>query len=218
MAAFNEEQTIGPLIKTIIQEQRLPVIVVDDASTDQTRQAAWEAGATILPLPINLGHWIALQTGLKYALDRGYQTVVSMDADGQHPPQEIPTILAPILNQQSDVCIGSFPARGTWLRKASWKFFQTISGLPVKDLTSGFKAFNQRAVQILIHHRTLLYDYQDLGALILLFRQGMRIKEVPVHMQPRQHGHSRVFGSWGAVCKYMLTSTVLCLSKRSYKG
>lgn len=84
--AFNEETTIGALVNQIKQRWNCSVVVIDDCSTDATARIARDAGATILPLTLQLGAWGAIQTGLRYALHQGYRTAVTLDADGQHEP------------------------------------------------------------------------------------------------------------------------------------
>ena len=85
--AHNEEATIGFIVARIRRRFQYPVVVIDDCSSDATATIARAAGATVLPLTLQLGAWGAIQTGLRYALRHGYRTAITLDADGQHEPE-----------------------------------------------------------------------------------------------------------------------------------
>ena len=191
----------------------LNVLVVDDGSSDATGSLARQAGAGVVRLPMNLGAWSAIQTGFRYALANDYETVITMDADGQHFAESIPLLLGALFNSPHDVIIGANPARATRCRQMSWSFFRLLTTIDLEDFTSGLKAYNQRAMRLLLKDRAHLFDYQDLGALLLMQRFGLKIQEVAVPMQKRMNGHSRVFSNWWQVIRYMLLSTALCISK-----
>ncbi len=211
--AKNEEQTIERVIMEIRQLfTPVPVVVIDDASTDRTAELAKMAGAVVLPLPFSLGAWGAIQTGLRYALQQGFHTAITMDADGQHEADSIPDLLYPIAIGQADVVIGAYPQRGSLLRKIAWSVFRQLSGLALEDLTSGLRAYHRPAIELLASHQATLLDYQDLGVLILLQKHGLRIEEVPTLMYPRRNGHSRIFSSWRIVSYYMIQTGIFCLA------
>ena len=211
--AFNEAQTVGGIVEQVKGITHCEVVVVDDASTDGTRDAARAAGATVLPLSINLGSWGAIRTGFRYAVKHGYETAVTMDADGQHSATAIPTLVEPIESDLADVVIGSCLQRGSRSRKLAWLFFRHLTGLGIEDLTSGFRAYNMAALALLLSEDTTLFDYQDLGVLLLLKKMGLRVTETAVVMKCRSSGQSRVFYSWGAVFRYLLMTGILSLSK-----
>ena len=106
-----------------------PVIVIDDASTDNTIAIAEQAGATVIPLPAKLGAWGATQTGLRYALRNGYDTAITMDADGQHEAASLAALLEPINAGVADVVVGACTQRGSWLRHIAWTMMKQASGL-----------------------------------------------------------------------------------------
>ncbi|MCS7007845.1 MAG: glycosyltransferase family 2 protein, partial [Gaiellaceae bacterium] len=85
----------------------LDVVVVDDCSTDETAAVAEEAGATVLRLPFNVGIGGAVQTGLRYARDEGYEVAVRLDGDGQHDAGELPRLLAPLERGEASMVVGS---------------------------------------------------------------------------------------------------------------
>ena len=214
--AYNEAATVGAIVAQIREQWHCLVVVIDDCSTDDTARIAHAAGATVLPLTIQLGAWGAIQTGLRYALQQGYRTAVTLDADGQHEPDCIGALLEPLASGQADVSIGAFPERASRVRRFAWHYFRWLTGLELEDITSGFRAYNHAAMIVLASREASLLDYQDVGVLLILFRKGLRIAEAPVSMQPRTAGASRIFGSWWIVGKYMLQTSLLCLARVGY--
>ena len=111
--ARNEEAAVAGVVGELRAfDPELDVVVIDDASTDATAERAAAAGAAVLRLPFNLGIGGAVQTGFKFALQHGYEIVVRLDGDGQHDPQEIPSLLAPLWRGEADVVVGSRFAGG----------------------------------------------------------------------------------------------------------
>ena len=152
-----------------------------------------------------------MQLGLRYALAQGFHAVITIDADGQHEVSELPKLLSQAT--QGDVIIGAHPQRISWMRKLAWRWFSLITGLDAQDLTSGFRYYNRSAMQLLSSGEATLLDYQDIGVLLMARRAGLRILEVPVQMHARISGHSRIFSSWLHVIRYMVATTVLCMSR-----
>lgn len=210
--AKNEVQTVGDVVAEIKSRYPVTVLVIDDASTDDTATVARTAGAKVLSLPFSLGAWGAIQTGLRYALKHGFHIAITMDADGQHETDSIPQLVAPLRAKQCEVVIGAYPQRGSLLRKIAWSLFRKLSGIALEDLTSGLRAYHRVAITLLASNSATLLDYQDLGVLLLLHKAGLRIQEVPTLMYPRKNGHSRIFNTWWAVSKYMLQTGILCLA------
>lgn len=211
--AFNESATIRGLVREIRQIVEADVVVIDDTSTDNTAEAARSAGALVLSHPLRSGAWGAIRTGLRYAARHGYEIAVTMDGDGQHLPNCIGEIVLPVAGKESDVVIGSCTHRASFARKFAWSFFRRLTMLGIDDLTSGFRAYNRKAIYALIREDTSLLDYQDIGVLLLLQKKGLVISEIPISMCPRVSGHSRVFSSWFAVCRYLAHTGIICLSK-----
>lgn len=211
--AHNEAATVGDIVTQVRRLWHCPAVVIDDCSTDSTIQIARAAGASVLPLTIQLGAWGAIQTGLRYALRQGFRTAITLDADGQHEPQEIGALLQPLMAGEADVAIGAFPERASRARRLAWSYFRFLTGLELEDITSGFRAYNHAAMTVLASREASLLDYQDVGVLLILRRQGLRSVEVPVLMQPRTIGVSKIFRSWWVVGKYMLQTSLLCLAR-----
>jgi glycosyltransferase involved in cell wall biosynthesis len=210
--AWNEEATVADVVGKIREVGLYDVIVINDASTDHTADRAAAAGAGVLSLPVNLGAWGATQTGIRFALKKGYRQVITMDADGQHLSSAIPHLLAPINAGNADMVIGSCTERGSHARKMAWRFFRGITGLEIEDLTSGFRAYDLPAMKILASKKATLLEYQDIGVLLLLMNAGLRIQEMKVPMRLRLSGSSKIFSSWFKVAEYLLLTLILCTS------
>jgi glycosyltransferase involved in cell wall biosynthesis len=198
--AFNEAENIGRVIDEIRKHQPdIKIVVINDASSDDTGAIAGESGETVLSLPFNLGIGGAVQTGLRYANENGYETAVQVDGDGQHVPEEIEKLLGPILAGEADVVIGSrFLGHGDFRSSISRKLGIRIIGLinsilvgaKVTDNTSGFRAYSRSAIAFLSEHYP--QDYPEPVAVVELFRNRFRVVEVPVRMRERVRGTSSI--------------------------
>lgn len=209
--ARNEAATIGSLLTQLRAAGHTEVLVIDDLSSDGTGDIARAGGARVLRPVLGLGAWGGMQTGIRHALRHGFDTVITMDADGQHEVDELPALL--LASTQADVVIGAFPERASALRRVAWHWFRLLTGLNVTDLTSGFRCYRGDALRVLASSEATLLDYQDVGTLLMLRRAGLRVVEVPVRMNERVAGASRIFGSWLKVARYMAITTLLCLSR-----
>ena len=211
--ARDEAPTIGQVVTGARRVLGAPVLVVDDASRDDTAAVARAAGARVLTLPLGLGAWGATQTGIRYAARHGCAGVVTLDADGQHLPETLPALFAAHARADADVVIGTCVERLSRAKRVAWRYLRALTRLPLHDFTSGLRLYGPRAVDLLASPAASLLDYQDVGVLILLARSGYSLVETPVPMQPRRTGHSRVFASWPVVARYMAQTTVLCLAR-----
>jgi glycosyltransferase involved in cell wall biosynthesis len=209
--ALNEAECIGDVIAQARAHPGVDVLVIDDGSTDDTAAIAMLAGARVVRAPLWQGAWGAIQTGVRFAVRHGYSGVVTMDADGQHEPGYLPQLLEEAT--RSDVVIAACPSRGSRMRHIAWSYFRFLTGLSFDDLTSGFRYYNAHACRLLAMEEATLLDYQDVGVLLLLRRANLRIAEIPVAMNPRRSGASRVFSSWWTVGLYMAETTLLCLAR-----
>ena len=199
--AYREERAIGGVIAEIRDaDLDLDVVVVDDGSSDATAEAAAAAGAAVVRLPFNLGIGAAVQTGFRYALERGYDTAVRLDGDGQHDPTELPKLLEPLARDEADVVTGSrFRDTGGGYRPPlarrlgiTWfaRLVSLLSGQRVTDTTSGFQALNRRGIALFASDYPS--DYPEVEATVLLLKHRLRLVEVPVQMREREHGSSSI--------------------------
>ena len=221
--AFNESVRITATISDIRKCTDADIVVVSDGSTDSTAAEAKTAGASVIILPFNLGYGAALQTGFKYALRKGYQFVVHMDADGQHNPAYILPLLKVVQSGAVDVAIGSrFLGEGDYkartLKKIGMVFFRAITsvitGQTTTDPTSGFQAMNRNAMKFCASDAYPV-DFPDADVLIMLHRQGFRYKEVPVQMNqsPEKKSMHSGFVPLYYLFKMMLSIFVTLLRK-----
>jgi glycosyltransferase involved in cell wall biosynthesis len=198
--AYNEAGSIQSVIREVRSvDSELEIVVVDDGSTDDTARLAHEAGARVVDLPYNLGIGGAVQTGYQYARDRGFDLAVQIDGDGQHDPSEVPALLAPILDGEADMVVGSrFTGdpryRSTFPRRIGIRIFARLVSLIVRqrltDTTSGFRAVNRHGIRLFALDYP--HDYPEVEATVLLFRHRLRIVEVPVRMRGRETGRSSI--------------------------
>lgn len=211
---YNEEFAIPFVLNELAILENIDVLVVDDASTDRSLQVARAKGVKVLPLTVKLGAWGAMQAGIRYAVKHGYESVITMDGDGQHHSFEVPKLLiAAAENPDADVIIGECTERGSRLRHVAWTFFRHITGIGIEDITSGFRLYRKRAYTMLARKEATILDYQDIGVLLMLKSAGMKIRETRVSMTPRLRGKSHLFSSWTLVIYYMTVSTILSISK-----
>lgn len=211
--AFNEETSIGAVIEQLKQDGFKDILVVNDCSTDTTAQIVNRLGAGLITLPIQLGAWGATQTGIKYALRNGYDSVITMDADGQHMSEGINRLIDTLQSDQSNVVIGTYTKRLSKAKRIAWRFFKLLTNLKIEDLTSGYRIYDRKAMKVLSSSAATILDYQDVGVLLLLHKSGMVITEVEVPMTERKNGKSKIFYSWWMVFRYMIQTTMLCIAK-----
>ncbi|MGQ9585004.1 MAG: glycosyltransferase family 2 protein [Anaerolineae bacterium] len=206
MPAYNEAANIEAVIHELRQVVgTADLVVVDDASRDDTARRARDLGAVVLCHPCNLGYGGAVQTGFRYAVERGYDFAVLMDADGQHDPRNIPALLDVVQGGQADVAVGSrflgrMEYQAGWLRRFGAWVFQRVASLAtgerVTDPTSGFQALNASALRFLAWDNYPT-DFPDTDVLLTLHMAGFRVREVPVVMRERRAGVS-MHTNWGA--------------------
>lgn len=198
--AFNEEDSIAHVIGLI--HQHVPwadVAVINDGSSDRTSEIAEANGAIVLNLPHNVGIGAAVQTGLIFAARNGYQVAVQNDGDGQHDPSEIPTLVGDLMQSGADLVIGSryIEDRG-YITPAARRFgiillarvISLVTRQHFTDPTSGFRAFNRRTIRLCA--RFYPHDYPEPESVVLLHLAGLRLREIPVTMNPRYGGTSSI--------------------------
>lgn len=153
LPAYNEEVSIASMVLLSLQYAD-EVIVIDDGSSDRTSEVSRLAGATVLSHTTNKGKGAALKTGFKYAQD--YDIIVTIDADGQHNPSEIPDVIKPIMEDRADIVNGSRYIAGKDTTTPTYRRVgQTVldnatylaSGVKLTDTQSGFRAFSSKSIE-----------------------------------------------------------------------
>ncbi|HEX8913721.1 MAG TPA: glycosyltransferase family 2 protein [Humisphaera sp.] len=198
--AFNEGASVRTLVLRL--KRALPqfdVLVIDDGSTDDTvRQVP--PGTAVVTLPFNLGIGGAMQTGYRYAALHGYDIAVQVDGDGQHRPREVARLVRELTTTGADLVVGSrflddgrryrqtvARSLGAWFLRG---VVRTLTGLPITDCTSGFRAANRRTLRAFAHWYP--EDYPEPEVILLLHRAGYRVGELAVQMRQRRAGRSSI--------------------------
>ncbi|MGC2661558.1 MAG: glycosyltransferase family 2 protein [Bryobacteraceae bacterium] len=198
--ALNEEGAIAGVVREVYAAvPGVPVLVVDDASTDSTRTAAINAGAAVISVPAHLGLGGCVQAGYKLAFETGFSFVIRVDGDGQHDPADIPRLYEALRDSGVEMVIGSRFTNGnvehtSLLRAAGIHLFRAllriILGKPVRDPTSGFVGVNRSALAVFAQSFPL--EYPEIETLVVLQRRRFRFLEVPCVMRKRQTGRSTI--------------------------
>lgn len=192
--AYNEFGRVGKVIDDV--HGALPgvdVVVIDDGSTDDTAIEAEAAGASVLTLPFNSGYGVALQTGYKYGVRRGYGMIGQIDADGQHRASYLAQMLEALERQRADLIVGSRflgkdrhykppLARALGIRLFAG-LASALTHQQVSDPTSGFQLMRSQVARLFCSE-VYPTDYPDADVLILLHRTGYRVREIAVQMRP----------------------------------
>lgn len=201
--AYNEEQTIGQVINEI--PRRIPgitalrILVIDDGSTDRTAAIAERSGATVIRNKQNLGLAVTFARGLNRALAMGADIIVNTDADMQYNQRQIPDLIAPIMAGRADIVLGS-RFRGTieymprrkklGNRIMSW-VVRRISGLPISDAQTGFRAFSREAALRMAIQSDYTYTQETI---LQAASHNLLITEIPIEFRKRS-GESRLVSS-----------------------
>ena len=197
--ALNEESSLASVIAEI-KSCGYEVLVINDGSTDGTADVAHASGARLLDLPINLGVGGALRAGFKYACERNFQAVVHVDADGQHPADEIVHLLNEANSSGAHLVIGSrFLSDATSMEVGRVRRFvmrllarsaTNATQSPITDATSGFRIIQQPLLTEFSRTFAVNYLGDTYEALIAAGRAGYVVREIPAALRPRQNGES----------------------------
>ncbi|MBI5280277.1 MAG: glycosyltransferase family 2 protein [Candidatus Solibacter usitatus] len=198
--AYNEEGAIASVVREVRETlPDLPILVIDDCSTDSTIDQARMAGARILQVPFHLGLGGCVQAGYRLAHEFGYDQVVRIDGDGQHDPRDIPRLLDTLARTGCEMVIGvrskeSGGLQTHLIRRIGIHFFRLILrpilGRSPSDPTSGFVAVNRRALEVF--GRSFPLEYPEIETLVVLQRRRFRFEEVPCRMRRRMAGRSTI--------------------------
>src|SRR5712691_3321290 len=197
--AYNEADNVGAVVKSIpamVEGYHVVPLVVSDGSHDRTAEVAREAGAFVAELPIRRGGGLALRVGYEVALKLGADVVVTIDADGQHVPDELPVMIGPILRGEADYVngsrlLGEFEKESV-IRHVGVHFFSwtvtLLTGTRVTDISSGFRAARADLLRVLVLEQDQFWTSE---ILIEALRHRAKITEVPVTILARKGGKSK---------------------------
>lgn len=197
--ALNEQESVGTVISSL-KTCGYRVILISDGSTDGTADIGRSHGVPVLDLPINLGVGGALRAGFKYACRNGYQAVVQVDADGQHPEDEISNLIRAANNTGAHMVIGSrfigdgSPMKVTGIRRlAMWVLARSASGAAkgrITDSTSGFRLIREPLLEQFSMKFANNYLGDTYESVISAGRAGYRVVEIPAGLRERENGES----------------------------
>lgn len=195
---YNEEVGIAAVVREACA--LLPVLVVDDGSKDRTADAAEEAGAEVLRQQPNQGKGAALRAGFRHALERGFDAVITLDADGQHDPSEMTKFLECHRETGADLIIGAREfGEMPFVRRLSNRFarasFSRVVGRPILDNQSGYRLISVPLMRLLEGSRERGFEF-EVEMIVVCVREGMRLEWVPIrtiygdeksHISPLAH-------------------------------
>jgi glycosyltransferase involved in cell wall biosynthesis len=228
--AWNEEGNLQAVLDEL--RSTLPdadVLVVDDGSADRTAEVARAGGADVVSFPENRGLQLAIAAGYGYAAEHGYRYCGRVDADGQHPAEELRRLFERVRSGACDVAVGSRFVSGDGYRAYRYRpsrvrelgqfvlrrLVRWRLGRPLMDATSGLYAVNERALPLLAEPYEA--GAPEVEGLVRLTGAGLRIDEVPVDMRERAGGESKLQGKKALLLVLTVGATVL-LARRTRRS
>ena len=201
ICAYEEEANIGDVLKAVPAEAcglEVATLVVVDGGEDETARVALDAGVATCVFPVNLGHGVALRVGYELCLAGGAEYVVTLDADGQNDPAEIPVMLQPLLDDEADFVIASrrlgVDHTEDQLRRAGVFVFASVvnvlTGTHLTDTSNGYRALRSSVLADVVG-RLRQEQYQTAELLITAVQRGWRVTERPTEWHPRASGTSK---------------------------
>lgn len=218
--AYNEAENIEKVVNNLIENYpQYDYVIVNDGSRDDTEKICLRNHYRLLNLPINLGIGGAVQTGYCYARDNDYDLAVQIDGDGQHDVSFLDDMIRIITDGKADLVIGSrFVEKegfqSSHLRRVGIKFLSSLAflltGVRVKDITSGYRVVNRRFIEVFADDYPS--DYPEPEAIVIAAVHGGKIQEYPVVMRERENGESSI--TLKKSVYYMIKVTLAMLIRR----
>lgn len=197
--AYNEEECIKQTVNNLLETApNVDYVIINDCSKDRTLEICNENNFNVISLPVNLGIGGAVQTGYKYAKERGYDIAIQMDADGQHNPIYITKLVEEIEKGKDLVIASRFLEKegfqSTFLRRIGIGFYSKIikmlTRVTITDTTSGFRAVNKKVIEFFANNYPVDYPEPETNA--ILAKNKYKICEIPVKMEARNGGVSSI--------------------------
>ena len=209
--ALNEEASVRQVLADL-QDNGFHVLLISDGSLDETANIGRRVGVKVLELPINLGVGGALRAGFKFAVLRGYRAVVQVDADGQHPVEEIENLIRATNEQDAHMVIGSrflmdeMTMEVSGIRRLAMRVLSrtasSATGTSITDSTSGFRLIQQPLLGEFAQQFANNYLGDTYESVISAGRGNYKVVEIPAGLLPREHGESTA--STGSAVKFTL--------------
>ncbi len=229
---YNESENISGVIDNLLNlPEPVDMLIVDDASPDgtadivRTRQKEYPGRIHLIEREGKLGLGTAYVTGFKFALEHEYRFVCEMDADFSHNPEDVPRLIEPVKNGEADVAIGSryhngisivnWPLRRLILSFGANVYARLITGVPVKDMTAGFKCISRDVLEKINLDRIRSNGYAfQIEVHFRAYKAGARLKEVSIIFREREVGTSKM----SKKIVYEAVGMVWALKIRSWLG
>lgn len=221
--AYNEQESIKKTVEDIVEKApQFDYIVINDCSTDKTKDICEKENFNVIHLPVNLGIGGAVQTGYLYAARRGYDIAVQVDGDGQHDPQFLNKMADHMASEHADMIIGSrfidkegFQSSGA--RRVGIKYFtmliKLLTGTKITDPTSGLRMVNREIIEFFAEEYPK--DYPEPESVVAILRRKKKVLEIPVIMRERSGGVSSI--SMKKSVYYMIKVSLAILIERIRK-
>ena len=215
--SYNEQDNILRVYEDIKKNTEYDFIFINDCSTDNSKEIFEKNNIPVINLPVNLGLNGAVQTGYKYAYEKGYDCAVQFDGDGQHDVRYVENIIKPIKDKKADMVIGSrfidkrssefktSRARRIGIKLISF-FIKIITKKKIYDTTSGFRAVDKKLIERFASNYPV--EYPEPVSTTEVLRLGYRVEEVPVSMNERENGVSSI-KAWKNV--YYMINVILSI-------
>ncbi len=192
--AYNEADRVTAVISAVLDY--LPVLVVDDGSTDQTSGAAKDAGAEVIRQEPNQGKGAALLKGFHYALEQGYDAVITLDADGQHAADEIPLFLEEFNNKGSDLIIGKrdftkMPFPRCYTNQIGTRSFSNAMQQYIPDNQSGYRLHSKRLMEAAIQSQERGFEF-EVEIILTCVLKGFSLSWVPIKTIYNKRQNSKI--------------------------
>ena len=221
--AYNESANIEKTVEAIKKEaSEFDYVIINDCSTDNTREICEKNQYNIVNLPINIGIGGAVQTGYRYGYEEGYDVAVQVDGDGQHDPRFLNEMAEYLESHNLDMVIGSrfinkegFQSSGA--RRLGIKYFTVLiylmTGKKITDPTSGLRMANRDVMKLFAYDYPK--DYPEPESVVAILRQKKKVEEIPVIMKAREGGVSSISPKKSVY--YMIKVTLAILIERIRK-